>query len=94
MKKRASAEARNGLSTAILQDEYYSGRGCAIFLELDDKVLDALISETCSASTWSSMPPCEQPRTGTLDKSLLCGSSGKSKKEDEADEVHTSLEFD
>ena len=39
----ASAQARCGLNLAILQDEYYSGRGCAILLSLDDNLLDTLI---------------------------------------------------
>ena len=36
----ASALARDGIKLAITQDEYYSGRGCAILLALDDQLFD------------------------------------------------------
>ena len=46
--KRASATARRGLHIATLQDEYYSGRGCAIFLNLDDDLLRQLNQHACN----------------------------------------------
>ena len=66
-KKMASAEARFGLHKAKVQDGYYSGRGCAILLDIEDEVLAMLLHDHCSSRTWSPTPSREQPRTGLTD---------------------------
>ena len=61
-KKKASAEARYGLHKARVQDDYYSGRGCAILLSISDEVLDMIMPRQCSSRTRSPTPLHGQTR--------------------------------
>ena len=69
--RASSARARNGLHLAITQDEYYSGRGCAILLSRDDQLLNILMGTSTAPDTCVDETTMQSGRTHGIEALML-----------------------